>query len=197
MRGHWFPNVRSALDRRGLAEELSATLPVTTRQILRAAEPTAWYDEGHSISIFQEVVNQHGKEVCRDTARDAARYAMVGPWRELMTAMTGHLGGSPRMAFEQMPVLWSASRRDAGSLRCTSSSQRQAITELEGFAFASHPIWAEIWLGHHDALLRHLRVTGQAVVEEVDDQRQLIRVRTLFGPPIASPPTNDFRGSGG
>ena len=174
---------------------MSATLPVTTRQILRAAEPTAWYDEGHSIAVFQELVNQQGKEVCRDTARDAARYAMVGPWRELMGAMTGHLGTSPRMAFEQMPVLWSASRRDAGTLRCTSSSPRQAITELVGFTFAGHAIWTEIWLGHHDAMLRHLRFTGQAVVEEIDEKQQSIRVRTIFGPPIASPPTNDFRGS--
>lgn len=197
VRGHWFPNVRSALERRGLADELEATLPITTRQILRVAEPTAWYDEGHSIATFQEILTQQGREVCRDVARDAARYAMVGAWRELMSAMQEHLGGTPRMAFEQMPVLWNASRRDAGMLRCASSSSRQAITELSGFFYAAHPVWAEIWLGHHDAMLRHLRFGGQAVVEEVDDKKGIIRVRTIFGPPLTTPATNDFRGSGG
>jgi hypothetical protein len=195
VRGHWFPNVRSALERRGLAEDLDAVLPTTTRQILRLAEPTAWYDEGHSIAIFQEIVNQQGKEVCRDIGRDAARYAMVGPWHELMAAMQGHLGGTPRMAFEQMPVLWSASRRDAGTLRCSSSSQRQAITELEGFPYATHAAWVEVWLGHHDALLRHLRFSGQSVLEELDPKRSLVRIRTIWGAPLGPPASNDFRGS--
>ncbi len=198
MRGHWFPSIVSALEKRGVEAEIAAHLPVTTRHILRSADPAGWYDEGHTLAIFQEIARQHGPAATRELARDAARFAMFGPWRDLMAALVLLLGGTPRMAFEQLPVLWSASRRDAGTLRCVASSARHAVTELSGFALAADATWAEVWLGHHDALLRHLRFGGQAALEAVDGPSGVVRVRTSFGPPIAgAPPTNDGRSSGG
>ncbi len=172
--------LRGALGERGLLDEVSAALASSTRRILEVAEPTAWFDEGHAVAVYECVVRSRGAEVCREIGRDAARIAMTSSWRDFMGVLEGYLGGTPRMAFDQLPVLWNATRRDAGDLRCVESSMRHAVTEIRGFAYAESAAWREVWAGHHEALLRHLRFTGQVAIESVVPATGLVRVRTSW-----------------
>jgi hypothetical protein len=185
VRGHWFPNIRSALERRGMLDAVEPSLPQTTGHILRNAEANAWYDEGHAVAIYETVFAKLGAESSRVVGRDAARFAMASAWYELMIALRGHIGGTPRMLFEQMPVLWNATWRDAGELFVESTS-RHAVTSLHGFAYAKSPAWIEAWIGVHEALLRSLKFTGTCALESVDEARGEIRVRVAWGAPIPS-----------
>lgn len=186
IRGSFFPNLRAALERRGLLASVADSLAVSSRRILEAAEPTAWYDEGHAVAVYECVLTQTDLEITRKVGRDAARLAMTSSWRELMHALVGLMGGTPRMAFEQMPILWNATRRDGGVLRCSESTVRHAITELRGFPYAKSQAWSEAWVGHHEALLMHLRFAGRAVKEPNDDATVLC-VRASWGPTPEEP----------
>ncbi|GAC1352366.1 MAG: hypothetical protein NVSMB1_14510 [Polyangiales bacterium] len=190
IRGSWFPNVHSSLVRHGLLVETDALLPALTRTILHSADLLAWYDEAQAVAIYEAVASLRKAPVCRSVGRDAARYAMVSTWRDMINALIGFIGGTPRMAFEQFPVLWNASRRDAGELRCVESSSRHAVTELRDFPFASNHAWTEVWLGHHDALLRQLRFGGEATLVAVDPSSKIVRVRTSWRSALGGSPTD-------
>ncbi len=188
LRGSFFPNLLSSLERHSLLDVVEPRLAMTTRQILRNHEPSAWYDEGHVVTLY-EAVAQHAPPregldplaTVREVGRDAARFAMQNTWRELMAALVGLLGGTPRMAFEQMPVLWNATRRDAGDLVCIESSSKHATTQITGFPYAGSDAWVAAWLGHHDALLRHLRFGGEVRLDSVDGPGGVVRVRVAWG----------------
>ncbi|MGZ3416591.1 MAG: hypothetical protein ACXVEF_09000 [Polyangiales bacterium] len=184
IRGNFFPNLRAALERRGHLESVYEALAVSSRRILDAAEPNAWYDEGHAVAVYECVSRLHGAAATREVGRDAARLAMSSSWRELMHALVGLMGGTPRMAFEQLPILWNATRRGGGELRCSESTVRHAVTELRGFPYASSQAWTEAWIGHHEALLKHLRFTGRAALEpsaKPVEEPPVLRVRTSWG----------------
>ncbi len=191
IRGNWFPNLRSALDRRGVLAEVDEALAVTTRNLFWGADPQLWFDEGHAVAIYEQVARLKGVGFCRQIGRDAARYAMAGTWHELMDALAAHLGGTPRMAFEQLPVLWNATHRDAGEITCQGSS-RGATTELRGFAYASSEAWVEVWIGHHEALLRHLRFAGTVELVETSAESGLVKVKVFWGSPLKGMPTGGF-----
>ena len=195
IRGSWFPCLRAALDRAGLLAECDAALATTTRGIFWGSDPTAWFDEGHVVAIYEAIAVAHGQPMVRELGRDAARFAMTSLWRDLVTALEGHIGGTPRMAFEQMPVLWSASRRDAGELRCVESSSRHAITEVQGFPYASSQAWVSAWMGHHDALMRHFRFSGSVEVLATEKATEVIRVRAAWGGALAPTRTSGFGAS--
>jgi len=192
VRGNWFPNVRSALDRHGILAATDESLPMTTRNIFWGADAQKWFDEGHAVSIYETVAKLKDVAFCRELGRDAARFAMASTWHDLMQAMIGHLGGTPRMAFEHLPVLWNATRREAGELVCAESSSRHAVTEVRGFPYVSSPAWVQVWLGHHDALLRHLRFTGKSAIELADATTGVVRVRTTWTSPLGGMPTEGF-----
>ena len=172
--------------------EVEAKLPTLTRKIIHAPDLAAWYDVGHPVAIYEAVLGLRGLPTTREIGRDAARFAMVTVWRDLMHALLGFLGGTPRMAFEQMPVLWSATRRDSGELRCVESSTRHAVTELRGFPYAASVAWCEVWQGHHEALLRQLRFTGTAKLTAVDAPAGIVRVHTEWGGALRGTATNKF-----
>lgn len=180
IRGNFFPSVRAALERHALLDVVAADLAVSTRRILEAGEATAWYDEGHLVAVYECVMRLRDASAVRDVGRDAVRFAMSSTWRDLMGALEGLLGGTPRMAFEQMPILWTASRRGEGELRCTESTVRHATTELRSFPWTGSAAWNEAWVGHHEALLRHLRFAGRAWIETHDVASGLLRVRTTW-----------------
>ena len=188
LRGSFFPCIRSSLERHALVEVVEARVAVTTRKIFQAGEPNAWYDEGHAVAIYEAVVEHATAQpdlapmmLVREVGRDAARFAMQSTWRELMAAMTGLIGGTPRMAFEHIPVLWNATRREAGDLVCIESSSKHATTQVTGFAYTASAPWVATWVGHHDALLRHLRFSGTAQLEAADPATGTIRVKTTWG----------------
>ncbi len=172
--------------------EVEGKLPQMTRKILVSPDASAWYDEGHAVAIYELVATIRGAETCREVGRDAARFAMVSSWRDLMQALVGFLGATPRMAFEQMPVLWNATRRDAGELRCVESSTKHAITELQGFPYASSAAWGEVWRGHHEALLRQLRFSGEASIVETDAGAGLIRTHTVWASALRRVPSGNY-----
>ncbi len=178
VRGSFFPHVRAALERRGVLAQVDEELSTSTRKILGAAEPMAWYDEGHAVAVYEVVARLHDATVVREVGREAARLAMSSAWRDLMSVLEGLIGGTPRMAFEQLPVLWNATRRDAGEVRCVESSPRHAVTELTGFAYADSAAWVEVWIAHHEALLRHFRFGGRTTLETADPG--VVRLRTCW-----------------
>ena len=179
IRGSWFSSLRASLERHGLLADIEPALPSITRHILAQAEPTSWFDEGHAVAIYEGVLQARDAEVCREIGRDAARFAMVSAWREMMQAIEGLLGNTPRMAFEQLPLIWNSTRKGAGDLLCVESSGVQAITELTGFAYADSRAWVEVWAGHHEALLRHLRFAGHA--EILPTSPGTVRIATRWG----------------
>lgn len=179
IRGNWFASLRASLERHNVLSGLEEGLPQITRHLLAHAEPTAWYDEGHAVAIYEAVLAAHDAQVCRDVGRDAARFAMVSGWREMMQAIEGLLGNTPRMAFEQLPLIWNSTRKQAGELVCVESSAHQAITELHGFPYAGSSAWIAVWVGHHEALLRHFRFAGHA--QAVEGEQGTVRVRTQWG----------------
>jgi hypothetical protein len=181
IRGSFFPNLRAALERRGLLTQVSEAIAVSSRRILESAEPTAWYDEGHAVAVYECVSSLRDAAAAREIGRDAARLAMASTWRELMHALVGLMGGTPRMAFEQLPILWNATRRGAGELRCVESSTKHAVTELRDFPYTTSAAWTEAWLGHHEALLKHLRFVGRAAVEPEEGDGSALRVRVTWG----------------
>jgi hypothetical protein len=184
--------VRSSLDRHGILAETEETLPTTTRAVFENDDPLKWFDEGHVVAIYEGVARVRDLAVCREVGRDAARYAMAGTWHELMLPLSVHGGGTPRLAFEQFPVLWNATHKDAGELLCVESSAVQAVTELHGFPYADSQAWVQAWIGHHDALLRHLRFTGKSSLERVD-ANAVIRTRVVWGGALVrSEPTGGF-----
>lgn len=193
VRGSWFSSLNSSLSRHAMLADVESKLPQITRKILLGPDAQAWYDEGHAVAIYELVAQLRGADACREVGRDAARFAMVSTWRDLMQALIGFLGATPRMAFEQMPVLWNATRRDAGELKCVESSTKHAITELRGFPYASSPAWGEVWRGHHEALLRQLRFSGESHLVSTDDAQGLIRTRTEWTSALGggAPPTYD------
>ena len=198
IRGSWFPCLRSSLDRHALLAAIDDTLPSTTHNILWSVDSRVagrddgqkWFDEGHAVAIYEAVARVKDLAACRDVGRDAARYAMVSTWRDMMQPLVGLIGGTPRLAFEQMPVLWNATRRDAGELVCVESSPRHAVTEVHGFPYASSQAWVQVWLGHHDAMLRQLRFAGRADVEPApeDAPADCVRVRVTWGAALSGPP---------
>lgn len=194
MRGNWFPSVRAALDRHALLAEVDAELPVTTHNILWNTEAQSWFDEGHAVAIYEAIARARGLEVCREVGRDAARFAMVSAWRDLVQAMVGLMGGTPRMAFEHLPILWNATRRDAGEVVCLESSPRHALTEVRGFPYANSQAWAQVWLGHHEAVLRQLRFAGRAALDPVVGEAA-IRVRVSWGGALGGHATGSFEGA--
>ena len=195
VRGNWFPSVRSALDRHGVLAATDELLPTTTREIFWGADPAKWFDEGHAVAIYEAVAKLKGVAFCRELGRDAARFAMMTIWSDLMRALQGHVGGTPRMAFEQMPVIWNATRRDAGELHCLESSTRHAVTEVRGFPYTGSAAWVQVWLGHHDALLKQLRFTGRAALELADPAIPVVRTRTTWGGALGGNPTGGFGGT--
>ena len=170
---------------------------MTTRNIFAGAEAQAqkWFDEGHAVAIYEAVAKVKDVAFCREVGRDAVRYAMASTWHELMQAMLGHMGGTPRMAFEHLPVLWNATRRDAGELVCVESSARHAVTEVRGFPYVSSAAWIQVWLGHHDALLKHLRFTGKSNVDLAESTPGVVRIRTMWSSALGGTATGGFGGS--
>jgi hypothetical protein len=195
IRGSWFPCLRSSLDRHALLSAIDDALPSTTHNILWNVDGHKWFDEGHAVAIYEAIATATDLQHCRDVGRDAARYAMVSTWRDMMQPLVGLIGGTPRLAFEQMPVLWNATRRDAGEVVCVESSPRHAVTELRHFPYATSQAWAHVWLGHHDALLRQLRFAGRAdleilVAEPAEPQPPpTVRTRVAWGAALTGTPT--------
>ncbi|GAC1523321.1 MAG: hypothetical protein NVS3B10_23260 [Polyangiales bacterium] len=183
VRGNWFPSVRAALDRHALLVEVDAALPVTTHNILWNTDAQAWFDEGHAVAIYEAIARARNLEVCREVGRDAARFAMVSTWRDLVQAMVGLMGNTPRMAFEHLPILWNASRH--------------ALTEVQGFPYANSQAWAQVWLGHHEAVLRQLRFAGRAALEPTAEggDPSTIRVRVSWGGALGGHATGSFEGA--
>ena len=165
---------------------------MTTRNILWGEDGQKWFDEGHAVAIYEAVAKLKDVVHCRDVGRDAVRFAMASTWHPLMQAMLGHMGGTPRMAFEHMPVLWNATRRGGGELVCVESSGRHAVTEVRGFPYVSSAAWVQVWLGHHDALLKHLRFTGRPTIELADPGPGVVRIRTMWSSALAGRPTGGF-----
>ncbi len=161
IRGSWFACLRLTCGD-PLIAELRPRVSLSTRKIFESADPQAWFDEGHAVAIYDAIIALRDAHALRAIAHEATLAAMKGPWREMASAMLGLLGGSPRMAFEQLPLLWNATRRDAGEVRCLESSTRHAVTELSGFAYLDHPAWRESWLAAHEALLTRLQFRGDA-----------------------------------
>jgi len=195
IRGTWFASLRASLERHGLLAGIEPGLPSITRHILAQAEPTAWFDEGHAVSIYEAVAAAHDAATCREVGRDAARFAMVSGWRDMMQAIEGLLGNTPRMAFEQLPLVWNSTRKDAGELLCVESSGHQAVTELVGFPYAGSAAWVQVWAGHHEALLRHFRFAGHSTVLTSDPQ--VVRIRTQWGSALKGASTLPGRGDAG
>lgn len=186
IRGNFFPHVRAALERRGVLDEITSDIASSTRMILDASEGSVWYDEGHAVEIYEQVARIRDLSFTREIGCDAARLAMNGPWREMIVVLSGLLGATPRLAFEQLPVLWNSTRRDAGEVTAESTT-RYAVTDLRGFPYTTSAAWNEVWAGHHEALLRHLRFAGQVTIESVVPGEGRIRVRTAWdGPPPSS-----------
>jgi hypothetical protein len=175
IRGSWFTCIRVCCEP-SLLDELLRKLPSSTRKILERPDPKAWYDEGHAVAVYEIIQALRPAPALRTITSEAAIAAMKGPWREMVLAMIGLLGKSPRMAFEQLPLLWNSTRRDAGELRCIESSAKHAITELSGFAYAESPAWLASWLGLHDALLQRAGFEGHAELEPTSDPSR-VRVR--------------------
>ena len=189
--------MRAALDRHGLLAEIDADLPSTTHNILWGSDGQAWFDEGHAVAIYEAVARARSLDVCRGVGRDAARYAMVSTWHELMRAMVGLMGGTPRMAFEHLPILWNATRRGAGEVLCVESTSRYAVTEVHGFGYATSEAWTQVWLGHHEAILRQLRFAGRAALDGGGDGDgpERVRVRVTWGGALGGHPTDAFGGT--
>ncbi len=187
IRGSWFSNLRAALERHGLLADIEPTLPSSTRHILAHADAATWFDEGHAVSIYESLLLTRGAEICREVGRDAARFAMVSAWREMMQAIEGLLGNTPRMAFEQLPLIWNSTRKGAGDLVCVESSAAAAATELTGFAYGESRAWVEVWAGHHEALLRHLRFAGHADIGETTPG--VVRIVIRWGSALRGSPT--------
>lgn len=166
-----------------MLDDVVAGIASMTRTILASSDGSAWYDEGHAVEIYEQVARVRELALVRDVGCDAARFAMVGSWRELMLVLSQLIGATPRLAFEQLPILWNATRRDAGVVRCVESTTKHAVTELSGFPYTSSAAWNEVWAGHHDALLRHLRFGGQVTIDAADPAEGLIRVRTVWDAP--------------
>jgi hypothetical protein len=167
LRGSFFPHLRAALERRAILEEVDDSIASSSRMILSASDASAWYDEGHAVEIYEQVARLRDLAFVRDVGCDAARHAMSGSWRDLIQALTGLIGATPRLAFEQVPVVWNSTRRDAGEVRCCESTTKHVVTELHGFPYTASAAWNEVWAGHHDALLRHLRFGGLVTIDAV------------------------------
>jgi hypothetical protein len=191
IRGSWFPSLRSSLDRHALLTAIDESLPSTTHNILWNVDGQKWFDEGHAVAVYEAIAKATDLQHCRDVGRDAARYAMVSTWHEMMQPLVGLIGGTPRLAFEQLPMLWNATRRDAGEVVCVESSPRHATTELRDFPYASSQAWVHVWLGHHDALLRQLRFAGRAELATIDPPpaSPVVRVSVTWGAALSGAPT--------
>ncbi len=166
-----------------MLDDVVSGIASVTRTILASADASAWYDEGHAVEIYEQVGRVRDLPLVREVGCDAARFAMIGSWRDLMLVVSQLIGGTPRLAFEQLPILWNATRRDAGVVRCSESTTKHAVTELRGFPYITSTAWNEVWAGHHNALLRHLRFGGQVTIDTVDPAEGLIRVRTVWDGP--------------
>lgn len=179
--------MRTALERRGVWDEIAQGIASSTRLILDGSDTLAWYDEGHAVEVYDQVARLRDLIFVRELGCEAARLAMAGPWRDMMTVLSGLIGATPRLAFEQIPVIWNSTRRDAGDVHCVESTTRHAVTELRGFPYTSSAAWNEVWAGHHEALLRQLRFGGQVSIESVNPADGLIRIRTVWdGAPASS-----------
>ena len=74
----------------------------TTHNILWNVDGQKWFDEGHAVAIYEAIHKATDLQHCRDVGRDAARYAMVSTWHDMMQPLLGLIGGTPRLAFEQL-----------------------------------------------------------------------------------------------
>jgi len=180
IRGSFFPHVRTALESHGVLSDVESTIAGSTRLILQSADPSAWYDEGHTVEVYESAARVRDLIAVREIGCTAVRLAMASTWRELMHVLAGLITRSPRLAFEQLPALWEATRRDAGEVRCVESTTRHATTELRGFPYTQSAAWNEVWAGHHEAMLQHLRFTGQSAIERCDPAAGLLRIRTTW-----------------
>ncbi len=190
VRGHWFPIVRRALQWHGLLDVVEKRVPGATKQLLAQTDPAAFYDEQHVIAMFEAVAAGRDMATVRNVGRYASRLAMQTTWFPVLEPVTRFHDGSPSKGFETLPRLWSAVRKDAGEVRCIEAGTRHAITELRGFRFGSNAAWSEAWLGHHEALLRHLRFAGRAELEPVSGQSFILRVRTSWAGALSGVPTS-------
>ena len=183
IRGSFFPHVLFALDRHGVREEVSAAIASSTRLILDAADASTWYDEGHAVEIYETALRLRDLAFVRELGRDAVGHAMTSSWREMMQVLVSLIGATPRLALEQLPVLWNSTRRDAGQVRCVESTTRNAKSELRGFPYTTSEAWNEVWAAHHDALLLHLRFSGNSTIEAVVPDEGMIQIRTVWDGP--------------
>lgn len=180
LRGSFFTHLRAALEQHDVLWAITPHIASSSRLILDAPDPSAWYDEGHAVEIYEMAARARDLAFVRELGRDAACLAMASSWREMMQVIESLIGATPRLAFEQLPVLWHNTRRDAGELRCLESSLRHAESELRDFPHTTSDAWNEVWAGHHDALLRHLRFSGESTILAVDGAEGLIRIRTAW-----------------
>lgn len=178
-------HVREALERIGVMDDVLPAIASSSRIILDNSpdsDGTAWFDEGHAVEIYDCVDRLRDRATVRTLGCEASLIAMGSSWRDMMNVVTNLIGASARLGFEQLPVLWHNTRRDAGELRCVESTARHAITEVRGFPYVTSAAWCEVWAGHHDALLRHLRFSGESTIESVDPEHGLIRIRASWEP---------------
>jgi hypothetical protein len=110
-------------------------------------------------------------------------------WRPLVGPIVRMYVGRPAPAFAQMPTLWDAVRRDGGLFSCTTQEARAVVTELRGCVHVAEPAWREAWLGHHEALLRELRVGGRCTLDHLDERTKTLRVRTAWAFALTGAPT--------
>jgi hypothetical protein len=183
IRGSFFTHVRDALERLGALEDIVPAIASSTRLILdNGGDATQWFDEGHAVEIYEAGMRVRDRDFVRALGCEASVIAMTTSWRDMMQVVSNLLGASARLGFEQLPVLWHNTRRDAGEVRCVESSQRHALTEVIGFPYTTSEAWCEVWAGHHDALLRHLRFSGESTIESVEPDKGTIRVRSVWEP---------------
>jgi hypothetical protein len=190
LRGHWFPILGRSLQWHGLLDLVEKRLPASTRQLFSQADPAGWYEEQHAVLVYEAVAAARDMLSVRNVGRYAARLAMQTTWFAVLEPVVRFHSRTPAKAFEELPRLWSTTRRDAGEVRCIDSGSRHAVTELRGFRHSSSGAWGEAWLGHHEALLRHLRFAGRAELEPSSAQSYLLRVRTTWAGALSGVPTS-------
>jgi len=190
LRGHWFPILGRSLQWHGLLDLTEKRLPPSTRQLLAQADPAAWYDEQHAVTIYEAVAAARDMLSVRNVGRYAARLAMQTTWFAVLEPVVRFHGPTPGKAFEELPRLWNTTRRNAGQVLCIEAASRHAVTELRGFRFASSAAWSEAWLGHHEALLRHMRFAGRAELDAASSNSYSLRVRTTWAGALSGLPTS-------